>query len=83
MNRKISVKDKLATVLDSSFRRPVRGGVEKDQMSVLAAILDTVSLSSSFDRWVCSLSSDGDFCVKDIRTNIDDMFLPSYNYSTR
>ena len=83
MNRKISVKDKMATVLDSSFRRPVRGGVEKEQMSVLAAILDTVSLSSSLDRWVCSLSSDGDFCVKDVRTNIDDMFLPSHIDSTR
>nr|GFB21408.1 RNA-directed DNA polymerase, eukaryota [Tanacetum cinerariifolium] len=27
--------------------------------------------------------SDGDFSVKDARTNIDDMFLPSYNDSTR
>ncbi|GJS03179.1 RNA-directed DNA polymerase, eukaryota [Tanacetum coccineum] len=83
MNRQISVKDKLAAALDSSFRRPVRGGVEKDQLTGLAAILDTVSLSPSLDRWVCSLSSDGDFCVKDARTNIDDMFLPSHNDSTR
>nr|GFA73468.1 RNA-directed DNA polymerase, eukaryota [Tanacetum cinerariifolium] len=46
-------------------------------------ILDTVSLSPSLDRWVCSLSSNDDFSVKDARTNIDDMFLPSYNDSTR
>ncbi|GJT12786.1 RNA-directed DNA polymerase, eukaryota [Tanacetum coccineum] len=63
--------------------RSVRGGVEKDQLSVLADILDTVSLSSSLDRWACLLSSDGEFCVKDVRSNIDDMFLPSYIDSTR
>ncbi|GJZ77527.1 RNA-directed DNA polymerase, eukaryota [Tanacetum coccineum] len=68
---------------DGDFYRPVRGGVEKDQLTGLAAILDTMSLSPSLDRWVCSLSSDGDFCIKDARTNIDDMFLPSHNDSTR
>ncbi|GKB13205.1 RNA-directed DNA polymerase, eukaryota [Tanacetum coccineum] len=83
MNHQISMKDKLAAALDSSFCRPVRGGLEKDQLTGLAAILDTVSLSPSLDRWVCSLSSDGDFYVKDARTNIDDMFLPSHNDSTR
>nr|GEW93332.1 RNA-directed DNA polymerase, eukaryota [Tanacetum cinerariifolium] len=70
-------------VLEASFRRPVRGGVEKDQLNGLVEILDTVSLSPSLDRWVCSLSSDGDFSVKDARTNFDDMFLPSYNDFTR
>nr|GEV12801.1 RNA-directed DNA polymerase, eukaryota [Tanacetum cinerariifolium] len=83
MNRQISVKDKLGAVLEDSFRRPVRGGVETDQLNGLVEILDTMSLSPFLDRWACSLSSDGDFSVKDARTNIDDMFLPSYNDSTR
>ncbi|GJT66126.1 RNA-directed DNA polymerase, eukaryota [Tanacetum coccineum] len=83
MNQQVSVKDKMAAVFESSFRRSVRGGVEKDQLSVLADILDTMSLSSSLDRWACLLSSDGEFCVKDVRSNIDDMFLSSYIDSTR
>ncbi|GJS17853.1 RNA-directed DNA polymerase, eukaryota [Tanacetum coccineum] len=83
MNQQVSVKDKMAAVFESSFRRSVRGGVEKDQLSVLADILDTVSLSSSLDRWACLLSSDGEFCVKDVPSNIDDMFFPSYIDSTR
>ncbi|GKE45288.1 RNA-directed DNA polymerase, eukaryota [Tanacetum coccineum] len=35
------------------------------------------------DRWYCSLSSSGDFCVKEVRTTIDDMALPSYPEPTR
>ncbi|GJS20249.1 RNA-directed DNA polymerase, eukaryota [Tanacetum coccineum] len=77
------LKDRGFDFLEKCSKRVDRGGVEKDQLTGLAAILDTMSLSPSLDRWVCSLSSDGDFCVKDARTNIDDMFLPSHNDSTR
>nr|GEU62495.1 RNA-directed DNA polymerase, eukaryota [Tanacetum cinerariifolium] len=82
-NRNISVKDKMAVALDFSFRRPVRGGVKRNQFNDLAVIMDTVSLSSTLDRWVCSLSNDGDFYVKDARLSIDDMFLLSHTDSTR
>ncbi|GJZ59059.1 hypothetical protein Tco_0614875 [Tanacetum coccineum] len=36
----------------SSFRRPVRDGIEKEQWLEMLSMLDTVMLSSSIDRWV-------------------------------
>nr|GEU64134.1 putative RNA-directed DNA polymerase, eukaryota, reverse transcriptase zinc-binding domain protein [Tanacetum cinerariifolium] len=50
-NRNISVKDKMVVALDFSFRKPVRGGVERNQFNDLAAIMDTgrrILLMSSF-----------------------------------
>nr|GEX13695.1 RNA-directed DNA polymerase, eukaryota [Tanacetum cinerariifolium] len=82
-NRQITVKEKMSSALDSSFRRPARGGVEQSQYIELAALINDVSLSPSSDRWVCSLSNDGVFRVKDTRNVIDYMFLPSQNDSTR
>nr|GEY49823.1 RNA-directed DNA polymerase, eukaryota [Tanacetum cinerariifolium] len=38
---------------------------------------------SASDRWYCSLSSSGEFCVKEARIAIDDMTLPSHPKSTR
>ncbi|GKD46939.1 hypothetical protein Tco_1271584, partial [Tanacetum coccineum] len=35
------------------------------------------------DRWHYSISSDGEFSVKDTRSIIDDMFLPSHDVPTR
>ncbi|GKF95464.1 hypothetical protein Tco_0288199, partial [Tanacetum coccineum] len=29
------------------------------------------------DRWVCDLNGDGEFRVKDIRSSLDDLFLPA------
>ncbi|GJV88172.1 hypothetical protein Tco_1532110, partial [Tanacetum coccineum] len=83
--------DKTATVadkwaapsIDSSFRRLVRDGVEREQWSGMLSLLDTVSLSSSNDRWVCDLNGDGEFRVKDIRSYLDDMFLPTLSTVTR
>ncbi|GJS13401.1 RNA-directed DNA polymerase, eukaryota [Tanacetum coccineum] len=48
--------------------------------SIWSVILKEVHAS---DRWYCSLSSSGDFCVKEVRTTIDDMALPSYPEPTR
>nr|GEV74547.1 RNA-directed DNA polymerase, eukaryota [Tanacetum cinerariifolium] len=45
--------------------------------------MDSVSLSSSHDRWVCNLSGDGEFRVKEVRNFIDDLFLPSHPETTR
>ncbi|GJZ39605.1 RNA-directed DNA polymerase, eukaryota [Tanacetum coccineum] len=69
--------------LEESFRRPVRGGMEQHQFSELNSIYGSVSLSSCSDRWVCSLSSDGRFSVKEVRNAIDDLYLPSHSVPTR
>ncbi|GKE29664.1 RNA-directed DNA polymerase, eukaryota, partial [Tanacetum coccineum] len=77
LDKQISVADKMAAQVDASFRRPVRGGIELNQFNDLVSFIDSVSLSSSHDRWVCNASGDGNFRVKDIRNSIDDLFLPS------
>ncbi|GJV15403.1 RNA-directed DNA polymerase, eukaryota [Tanacetum coccineum] len=79
----ICVADKMSGPLNMSFRRPVRGGVEQQEFSELCSILDYVMLSQASDRWYCSLSSSGDFCVKEVWTAIDDMALPSHPEPTR
>nr|GEZ59903.1 RNA-directed DNA polymerase, eukaryota [Tanacetum cinerariifolium] len=79
----ISVAEKLEASLEDSLRRPVRGGLEQQQFSELSSIVEFVSLSSSLDRWVCSMSSDGVFNVKEVRIAIDDLYLPSHSESTR
>ncbi|GJT64249.1 RNA-directed DNA polymerase, eukaryota [Tanacetum coccineum] len=53
--------------VETSLRRPVRDGAERQQWDELCAILDPVILSSSKDRWICDLSGDGAFRVKEAR----------------
>nr|GEX38811.1 RNA-directed DNA polymerase, eukaryota, reverse transcriptase zinc-binding domain protein [Tanacetum cinerariifolium] len=77
MEKNCMVATKMAAPVDASFRRSVRGGIELVQFNELRAILESVSLSHSHDRWICSASSDGSFRVKDIRNLIDDLILPS------
>nr|GEV86928.1 RNA-directed DNA polymerase, eukaryota [Tanacetum cinerariifolium] len=79
----ILVAVKVATSVDHSLRRPIRGGVEQQQRTNLALLMDSVSLLSSQDRWVCDLSGDGEFRVKEIWNYIDDMFLPVHPEPTR
>nr|GEX21728.1 Gag-Pol polyprotein [Tanacetum cinerariifolium] len=62
-DKEIHVAVKLASLIDS-FRRPVRGGVELQQLTDLVSLMDSVILCSSHDRWRCDLSGDGDFSVK-------------------
>ncbi|GKD40196.1 RNA-directed DNA polymerase, eukaryota, partial [Tanacetum coccineum] len=83
LNRHINVATKLYGAVTASFRRPVRGGVEQQQLSDLCSFLDTVILSPAADRWYCSLSSDGVFSVKEARNVIDDLILPSHSEPTR
>ncbi|GKE97944.1 hypothetical protein Tco_0021295, partial [Tanacetum coccineum] len=59
----ISVAGKLQSPLVSSFRRNVRGGIEEQQLEHLVALLDSVILSNSNDRWVSDLNGDGVFRV--------------------
>nr|GEU49700.1 RNA-directed DNA polymerase, eukaryota [Tanacetum cinerariifolium] len=77
MEKNCMVATKMATPVDASFRRSVRGGIELVQLNELRAILDSVSLSHSHDRCICNASSGGSFRVKDIQNLIDDLILPS------
>nr|GEX77529.1 RNA-directed DNA polymerase, eukaryota [Tanacetum cinerariifolium] len=74
---------KMVGSLDHSFRRTVRRGMEQQQMSDLILILESVSLSTSQDRWICDLSGDGEFRVKEVRIFLDDLFLSSFFEPTR
>nr|GEW84428.1 RNA-directed DNA polymerase, eukaryota [Tanacetum cinerariifolium] len=69
--------------VDVSFRRHVRDGAERQQWSELCEILEPVILSSSKDRWTCDLNGDGEFRVKEVRSLLDNVFLPSANVPTR
>ncbi|GJT95771.1 RNA-directed DNA polymerase, eukaryota [Tanacetum coccineum] len=62
-NKVISVADKLHSSISSSFRRPVRGGEEAQQLDQLSVILDSVSLSNMDDRWYWDLNGE-EFSVK-------------------
>ncbi|GJX78462.1 hypothetical protein Tco_0326611 [Tanacetum coccineum] len=75
-NKDISVADKMNTSISSSFRRHVRGGVESQQLDQLSLLLDTVILSNMDDRWFWDLNGDGVFQVKDVRSMLDEAFLP-------
>ncbi|GKD92437.1 RNA-directed DNA polymerase, eukaryota [Tanacetum coccineum] len=78
-----SVVEKLNGSFSDSFRRNARGGVKEHQLAQLRLLIDPVILSSSVDRWVWDLSSDGDFHVKDIRRLLDEFFLPRDDIATR
>ncbi|GJW42122.1 RNA-directed DNA polymerase, eukaryota [Tanacetum coccineum] len=79
----ISVADKMNTSISSSFRRHVRGGVESQQLDQLSLLLDTVILSNMDDRWFWDLNGDGVFQVKDVRSMLDEAFLPKMEVPTR
>ncbi|GKE63485.1 RNA-directed DNA polymerase, eukaryota [Tanacetum coccineum] len=84
-------RDKYASVaakwgapsFDNSFRRQARDGAECEQWSVLLSVLGTVTISSSNDRWFCDLNGEGEFRVKEIRSTLDDLLLPSAGEATR
>ncbi|GKB00649.1 RNA-directed DNA polymerase, eukaryota [Tanacetum coccineum] len=66
MDKEAVVAIKMQDVASVSFRRPVRAGTEHQQMVDLSSLLDSVTLSKSFDRWTCELTGDGEFWVKEI-----------------
>nr|GEX04621.1 putative RNA-directed DNA polymerase, eukaryota, reverse transcriptase zinc-binding domain protein [Tanacetum cinerariifolium] len=75
-NKSITVADKMVAVLEGSFRRCVRSGVESEQLANLRDILDSCSLSSQSDRWYWDLNGYGEFLVKDVRNLLDAAILP-------
>nr|GEU81432.1 RNA-directed DNA polymerase, eukaryota [Tanacetum cinerariifolium] len=68
----ISVAGKMNSQVTQSFRREPRGGIELQQLTDLASLLDFVILNNSKDRWYCDLSGDGEFRVKELRNFIDE-----------
>ncbi|GJZ81422.1 RNA-directed DNA polymerase, eukaryota [Tanacetum coccineum] len=82
--KEISVADKMeASSLCASFRRLIRDGVERQQWMDILHVIDSVTLSSSSDRWSCDLNGEGTFHVKDIRLVLDDIYLPALSVETR
>nr|GFA98823.1 RNA-directed DNA polymerase, eukaryota, reverse transcriptase zinc-binding domain protein [Tanacetum cinerariifolium]GFC23013.1 RNA-directed DNA polymerase, eukaryota, reverse transcriptase zinc-binding domain protein [Tanacetum cinerariifolium] len=65
LNKEVTVADKVQGVVSSSFRHPVRAGSEYQHLMDLKSLMESVSLSHSCDRWICDLSGDGEFRVKE------------------
>ncbi|GKD07960.1 hypothetical protein Tco_1187645, partial [Tanacetum coccineum] len=65
LNKDVSVAVKMDTSVYHSFRRSVRDGLEQQLMVDLYTLLEAVSLSNSQDRWICDLTGDGEFRVKE------------------
>ncbi|GKE34937.1 RNA-directed DNA polymerase, eukaryota, partial [Tanacetum coccineum] len=84
LDKVVSVAAKLGSFsVDDSFRRSVRDGAERQQWDDLCALLESVSLSPAKDRWICDLTGDGEFRVKEVRNSLDDLLLPSQPDATR
>ncbi|GKA34396.1 RNA-directed DNA polymerase, eukaryota [Tanacetum coccineum] len=82
-NKDLSVANKIHAPITSSFRRPVRGGVESQQLDHLLELLGSVILSNMEDRWFWDLNGVGVFRVKDVRNLLDESFLPKVEVPTR
>nr|GFB60345.1 RNA-directed DNA polymerase, eukaryota, reverse transcriptase zinc-binding domain protein [Tanacetum cinerariifolium] len=83
LNKSISVAEKLQQSVDTSFRRPVRGGSESAQLESLSELIEGVILSNSHDRWFWDMNGSGSYRVKDVRNMLDDFFLPKDEVATR
>ncbi|GKC56329.1 RNA-directed DNA polymerase, eukaryota [Tanacetum coccineum] len=70
-------------LLDPSFRRMPRGGIESAQYKELGNDVAHVQLVQIKDRWVWTLSGNGEFSVKSVRNLIDDSLLSSNLPPTR
>ncbi|GJT20084.1 RNA-directed DNA polymerase, eukaryota [Tanacetum coccineum] len=65
MEKEVSFAVKMGASVANSFRRFVRDGSERHQMLDMISMLESVSLSSAQDRWICDLFGDGEFRVKE------------------
>nr|GEZ34128.1 hypothetical protein [Tanacetum cinerariifolium] len=75
-DKKISVADKLnQNEVGSTLRRLPRNGVEMDQYTALAEILEGVILPDMFDRWIWALTGSGKFSVSSSRKFIDEQSI--------
>ncbi|GJU17069.1 hypothetical protein Tco_1145035 [Tanacetum coccineum] len=83
IRRKFGSDKMEASSLCASFCRPIRDGVERQQWMDILHVIDSVTLSSSSDRWSCDFNGEGTFRVKDIRLVLDDIYLPALSVETR
>nr|GEZ53940.1 RNA-directed DNA polymerase, eukaryota, reverse transcriptase zinc-binding domain protein [Tanacetum cinerariifolium] len=73
--KNVSVVDKMAQPsLEYSFRHNIRAGAEQVQMASLLSLLEGLILPNMIDRWMWSISGDGEFSVSSVRNYIDDKF---------
>ncbi|GJZ12551.1 hypothetical protein Tco_0547781 [Tanacetum coccineum] len=76
--KQISIADKLRYgSIVSSFRRVPRGGLESEQYDEMGRRIALIQLAQINDRWIWSLTGNGDFSVKSIRNLVDDSLLSS------
>ncbi|GKD29771.1 RNA-directed DNA polymerase, eukaryota [Tanacetum coccineum] len=59
----------------SSFRRVPRGGIEAEQYDEMGHRIALIQLAQMNDRWVWSLTGNGEFFVKSVRNLVDDFLL--------
>nr|GFB35271.1 RNA-directed DNA polymerase, eukaryota, reverse transcriptase zinc-binding domain protein [Tanacetum cinerariifolium] len=76
-------KKRIENGRDTCFWRPVRAESEYQHLTDLNLLMESVSLSHSCDRWICDLSGDGEFRVKEVRNFLDNLFLLSYADTSR
>ncbi|GKA76939.1 RNA-directed DNA polymerase, eukaryota [Tanacetum coccineum] len=82
--KRITVGNKLGHPnLTHSFRRVPREGVEQSHVEEMTAILHSVSLNHSQDRWTWSLTNSGEYTVASARSLIDSRLLPKGDMKTR
>nr|GEV20926.1 RNA-directed DNA polymerase, eukaryota [Tanacetum cinerariifolium] len=53
------------------------------QLVDITSLLSSVSLLLACERWVCDISGDEEFRVKEVRSLIDNLFLPRFPKATR
>ncbi|GKE06671.1 RNA-directed DNA polymerase, eukaryota, partial [Tanacetum coccineum] len=83
-NKEISVAAKWGDPsFGHSFCRQAQDGAESQHWAELLSLHGTFTLSPSIDRWVSDLNEEGLFRVKDFRSFLDDLLLPSSNMATR
>nr|GEX25234.1 retrovirus-related Pol polyprotein from transposon TNT 1-94 [Tanacetum cinerariifolium] len=68
LDKQISVAEKMAGHIANSFRRLVLGGIEQQQLMDLISYIDSVSPSSSKDRWRSAVSIS---CPKKFASKLD------------
>nr|GEV01318.1 RNA-directed DNA polymerase, eukaryota, reverse transcriptase zinc-binding domain protein [Tanacetum cinerariifolium] len=83
MEKEVSVAVEMGASVVDSFRKAVRDETKRHQMLGPNSMLESVSLSSAQDRWICDLFGDGEFRVQEVRNILDDLFLPAQLNSTR
>nr|GFA04216.1 RNA-directed DNA polymerase, eukaryota [Tanacetum cinerariifolium] len=76
-------EDFVRKVILYGLRRNIRGGAEQVQMASLLSLLEGLILPNMIDRWMWSISGDGEFSVSSVRNYIDDKILGTVSFKTQ